>query len=321
MFNKMNLIIHNKIFRTLHVIVVMVLFHCGYAQYEDKSYLKKGDSALAVHLSKYIPESKFGPVVTPLNLTEAVKNPTYYKSARFSNANLTEFPEQLFLFPYLEEIDLSHNAIKVIPQNVNAFKTLRELHINANQITSLGAEITKCPMLEVLQIQNNPLEKISNEIGTMHSLREITIGEITSQCTVPPSLWTLTNLRKIKITNSHLTEIPVSIVNIKQLNELCLANNSITQLPNELFGLKNLTYLNLGYNKINNISASIKEFKNLTYLGVYYNPIVDLPLDVIALEKLKFLSCWQTSIPQTKIEQLKNAMPLTLVHETETGIH
>jgi Leucine-rich repeat (LRR) protein len=291
-----------------------------HAQYEDKSYLKNADS-LQAYISKFIPDSKFGPVVTPLNLAEALKNPTHYKCARFTNANLTAFPEQLFLFPYLEEIDISHNSITSLPSKLNTFKTLRELHVNNNQITSFGTEITSCPMLEVIQIQKNPLENITKEIGQMSTLREITIGEVSSKCAIPAELWSLVNLKKIKITNANLVEIPTAIANMKQLDELCLANNSISEIPEGLYTLQNITYINLGYNKINAISSSVNKLQNLDYLGIYYNPITTLPDEIMSLKKLSFLSCWRTQIPAGKIEQVRAKLQTTQVHDTETGIH
>jgi Leucine-rich repeat (LRR) protein len=303
------------------VLAVSLSFFSAIAQPEDKSYLKLSDPTSKTHINNFIPNSRYGPVVTPTNLAEALKNPTFYKSARFTNAGLTEFPEQIFLFPNIEELDMSGNSLTALPARLTELKQLKELHVNKNKLTSLGSEITMCSKLEVLQIQNNPLESISKEIGKMASLREITIGEIAKNCVIPLELWSLTNLTKIKITNAYLTEIPAAVSGLKQLNELCLANNAISEVPEGLYSLTKITYINLGYNKINSLSPSIKALENLDYLGVYYNPLATFPEEIANLKKLSFLSCWKTNLSPNEIEKARKKLPVTKVHDTETDIH
>lgn len=304
------------------LIAISVFSYCNIqAQPEDKSYLKKSNPDKYSHLAQFVPDSKYGPVVSPANLTEALKNPEIYKSARFSASGLTDFPEQLFLFPNLEEIDVSRNNIAALPLRLKEFKNLKELHVNKNKLVSLGSEITSCTLLEVIQIQNNPLENISTGLGSMKSLKEITIGEISSKCRIPAELWNLTGLRKLKITNANLTEIPVSIAQFKQLDALCLSNNAISDIPEELYSLKNITYINLGYNKIHSLSPAIKEMENLDYLGIYYNPLATFPEEIIRLKQLSYLSCWKTNISQKEIDEIRDKLPKTKVHNTETDLH
>ena len=312
LFSKLNLTIS---------ILSLFCYLTAIAQPENKSSLKQSDPSTKKQVNDFIPDSKYGLVVTLSNLSEALKNPTVYKSARFTNSGLTDFPEQLFLFPNLVELDISRNAITVLPKRLNELKNLKELHLNKNRLTSLGNEITSCSNLEVLQIQNNPLENISKEIGKMSNLKELYIGEIAPNCSIPSELWNLTTLKKLRITNANLKEIPNSISEFKQLDELCLANNSISEVPEGLYSLKNITYINLGYNKIKSLSSSIKTLENLDYLGVYYNPLVKFPEEIENLKKLTFLSCWKTKLPVAEIEKARKKLPLTKVLDTEVGIH
>ena len=300
---------------------VLISFFCAIAQPEDKSYLKQTAPASENNNDNFIPISRYGPVVTLSNLQEAIKNPSYYKSVRFSNSGLTDVPEQIFLFPNIEELDISWNALTVLPSRLNELKHLKELHVNRNQLTSFGSEIILCSKLEVIQIQDNPLQVISKGIGEMSTLREITIGEIARNCVVPKELWALTNLTKIKITNAYLTEIPAAVSELKQLDELCLANNFISEVPEELYSLKKITYINLGYNKISSLSSSIKVLENLDYLGIYNNPIAAFPEEISFLTKLSFLSCWNTNLTAREIEKARKKLPITKVHFTETDIH
>ncbi|MGB3949207.1 MAG: leucine-rich repeat domain-containing protein [Bacteroidia bacterium] len=299
--------------------LVFTLFQASAQQYEDKSYLKKNSTDN--HRAKLIPDSKYGAVVSQYNLDEALKNPDKYRSARFYQAGLKEFPEQLFLFKNLEEIDLASNQISTLPNRLTEFKQLKEIHVNNNKLTSLGSEITNCTQLVVLQIQDNPLKSISADIAKLTMLEELTMGEFAPECVLPNELWTLTNLKKIKITNANITQIPAEIKNFKRLDVLCLTHNAIASIPNEVYSLSTITYLNLGHNKIDKLSSDIIKLENLNYLGVFYNPLKSIPSEVMSLKKLSFISCWKTNISQKEIDKIKFRLPNVVVHDTETGLH
>jgi Leucine-rich repeat (LRR) protein len=289
------------------------------AQYVDQSYEKKFSTEN--HRAKLIPDSKYGAVVSQYNLDEALKNPDKYRSARFYQAGLKEFPEQLFLFKNLEEIDLASNQITVLPDRFTEFKLLKEVHVNNNKLTSLGTEITNCTQLQVIQIQDNPLKTITTDIAKMTMLEELTLGEFAPECKVPEQLWTLTGLKKIKITNGNITEIPVEIKNFTRLDVLCLTHNAITSIPDEVYSLNTVTYLNLGHNKIDKVSPNINKLENLNYLGVFYNPLKSIPWEVTSLKNLSFISCWKTNVPQKEVDKIKVRLPKVIVHDTETGLH
>ena len=302
-------------------LVSVFCYSTAVAQQGNKSKLKHSTPAVKKDVNDFVPDSKYGAVLTLSNLSEALKNPTAYKSAHFDNSGLTEFPEQIFLFPNIVELDISRNSIKKLPSRLNELKNLKALYVNKNRLTSLGSEITNCKNLEILEIQDNPLEKISKEIATMSALRELTIRETPKNCIIPSELWSMTNLTKLRITYAHITKIPTSISEFKQLKELCLANNSISEIPEELYTLSSLTYLNLGFNKIKQLSPSIKKLENLDYFGIYYNPLNNFPEEIYSLKKLSFLSCWKTNLPASEIENARKKLPLTKVIDSEKDVH
>ncbi len=288
---------------------------------QQKPLYKAPEPAQQKQVDNFVPDSKYGRVVTLSNLTEALKNPSDYKAARFTNARLTTFPDELFLFPNLVEVDVSRNAITVIPARLKEMKYLKDLFVNKNRLTEIGSEITSLTNLEVLMIQCNPLESISKEIGKMNALKELTIGEVPVKCAVPKEVWDLKNLKVLRIMYANLTEIPPSISEFKHLDELCLMSNSISELPEELFTLKNITYLNFGFNKIKSIPPSIKALENLDYLGVFYNPLTKFPDEIGDLKKLSILSCWKTNLPSSEVDLARKKLPKANVHDTETDIH
>ncbi len=308
----------------LNFIIVLISIFCWsrtMAQSGNKSNLTLSDPVSKKQVNDFVPDSKYGLVVTFSNLSEALKNPTAYKSARFTNSNLTDFPEQIFLFPNLIEIDVSHNAITKLPLRLNELKNLKDLYVGKNHLISLGDEITSCGNLEVIKIQDNPLKSISKEIGKLTALRELTIGQISPDCVIPVELWNLTNLTKLIITHANLSEIPPTISGLNHLTELSLENNSISEVPEELYSLKNIKSLNLGHNKIKFLSPSIKALENINYLGIYCNPLIKFPEEIGSLKMLLSIGCWNTNIPSREIEKVRSMLPQAKIRDIEKNIH
>jgi hypothetical protein len=55
--------------------------------------------------------------------------PQHLKVVDLSNNNLTELPPSLQKFTLLEELNLSHNTLKIVPQYVYDFKHMKKLNI------------------------------------------------------------------------------------------------------------------------------------------------------------------------------------------------
>lgn len=288
---------------------------------EDRSYIKLSNPAYKEIPNHHTPVSKYGNTVTFANLEIALKNPDAYFAANFYNSALTVVPEEIFLFPNLREIDLSHNSISVLPDKFKGLQKLKELHLADNKITSVGSEITACRNLEVLQLRNNPLKIVSKEIGEMSNLKELWIENTDPSCVLPQEIWDLYSIQKLRLMSANLTFIPPAISGFKVLDEICLSGNAITTIPDEIYSLKNLTYLNLGNNKITTVSSLVKNLEHLDYLGVYGNPVSQLPAEIASLKELSFLSCWLTNLPNSEIEKAKTALPQAEVHATNTDIH
>lgn len=303
--------------------IAVILFSASLAvnAQDDRSYLKLSNPAYKEIPQNHIPPSKYGNTVSFANLEIALKNPEVYYGANFYNSGLTSVPEEVFLFPNLREIDISHNSISVLPDKFKELKHLKELHLANNNLTEVGSEITSCINLEVLQLRNNPLKTVSKEIGGMINLKELWIENVDKDCNLPPEIWNLKSLQKLRLMSANLSFIPSGISHYSALEEICLSGNSITSLPEEIFQLKNLTYLNMGNNKLATVSPLINNLENLDYFGIYGNPISQLPNEIYGLKKLSFLSCWDTNLPDSEIEKAKKGLQSTNVHATNTDLH
>ena len=167
-------------------------------------------------------------------------------------------PDQLAsgLSDSLENLTLSHNRIKSLPDNVGDLYQLRTLDISQNAgslalPTSLG-NLTK---LLVLHIGN----------GTLY----------------PP------------FEGEQLVEVPDSLAQLTKLQILNLSHNSLWgELNPGIFQLPNLRVLDLslGQLEIGFPSTGVRKMKHLQYLDLDYNAIGEIPDDIGSLSELVSLS-------------------------------
>ena len=239
-----------------------------------------------------------GDVLT--NLEEKI-NYQQITKATLQFQNLRKFPLPLLKCTNIEEIDLSHNQISEIPDEIGQLKKLRRLYLNDNQIQKLPENVyTQLPDLEVLYLQNNNKNFVlSSNISQLTKLQQLQVSKLQA---LPETVWQLKQLQTLRIWNAHLTQISSNIKNLTRLEVLCLRGNNITQLPPEIFLLKQLTYLSLGENQISSIDSQINQLQQLEYIAIYNNPIQELPIIANQLPKLQILSCWDTNIDQKYLD-------------------
>jgi len=152
-----------------------------------------------------------------------------------------------------------------------------------------------------------------------------------------PEVIKLTNLTRLDIISSSLTELPIEIANLQRLSKLALRDNSLSKLPDELgsmqnlsvldlyrnqfsklpqpiFELKNLTVLNISSNKIKEIPPEIENLCNLTTFNISSNRLTALPAQIAKLQALKEIDLDYNSMQQLapEIGELKNLKKLLL---------
>lgn len=133
--------------------------------------------------TQVLPDSQI--VFTDLN--RALINPEKVYKLKLKKKRLTEVPAAVFtMFPNLRYLDLSHNALKEIPESLSSVSleflnvshnkltglpaaigtqdSLRRLILNNNDIVSLPAEIGNCKSLVYIDLWNNEMESIPDEI-------------------------------------------------------------------------------------------------------------------------------------------------------------
>ncbi|CAF3529513.1 unnamed protein product, partial [Rotaria sp. Silwood2] len=93
--------------------------------------------------------------------------------ADLSRNRFIEFPRILCSFFFLERLNLYHNVIKSIPEQIVQNHMLQTLDLSRNQLAFIPPALCRLPNLEVLIINNNKLVSLPEEIGQLERLIEL----------------------------------------------------------------------------------------------------------------------------------------------------
>ncbi|KAK7895771.1 hypothetical protein WMY93_021096 [Mugilogobius chulae] len=122
----------------------------------------------------------------------------------------TFIPGVIFELGQLLELDMSHNCLKCLSDDVGKLKGLKKLCVSHNKIQYLPSQIGILKFLEELDISFNEL----------HDL--------------PKSLSNLTKLRTLDADHNKLNQFPTEILGLCDLEELDLSGNKFEKLPTDL---------------------------------------------------------------------------------------
>ncbi|KAI7880781.1 L domain-like protein, partial [Lichtheimia hyalospora FSU 10163] len=87
-------------------------------------------------------------------------------------ASIEITPEAETMFPKLVELDLSFNALTILPEDLTAhLPSLRTLRANTNQISKISAKSLE--NLEIIDLANNDIAYLPPEIGRIRSIKEL----------------------------------------------------------------------------------------------------------------------------------------------------
>jgi len=187
-------------------------------------------------------------------------------TADLSRNRFTEFPRILCSFFSLERLNLYHNAIKSIPEQIVQIHMLKILDLSRNQLAFIPAPLCKLQNLEVLHLHNNKLVSLPEEIGQLKRLIELDVS-----C-------------------NDITQLPYQIGSLSNLRTLNVRRNMIIELPIEICALK-LIHLDCSYNRLVRLPLNLREMITLIELNVEQNPLEIPSASVCTLGLLHIMRC------------------------------
>lgn len=91
------------------------------------------------------------------------------------------------------------------------------------------------------------------------------------------SLFSLTSLNLLNISDTVLSELPAEISNLTNLQTLLLYGNEIAKIPDSIGELKKLKVLDISRNKLTRVPDAIASLSSLTTLNLSNNALVEFP--------------------------------------------
>lgn len=161
--------------------------------------------------------------------------------------NLAAFPEEIFeLADTLEILDLSHNALSCLPDDLWKLKKLKIAFFSYNRFAKLPSFLG-CDNLTMLGFKGNAIEVFDEDI-LPHSIK-----------------WLI-------LTDNNLKSLPRSIGKLQWLQKFPLAGNQIKKLPEEMAQCRNLELLRLSANELEEIPSWLLTLPKLSWLAFSGNP-------------------------------------------------
>lgn len=164
------------------------------------------------------------------------------------SCGLETFPDEIFdLADTLEILDLSGNALSVLPRDLGRLRKLRILFCSDNRFTELPDVLGSCPELSMIGFKANRIVD------------------------VPPRALT-PKLRWLILTNNNVRSLPAEIGDCSQLQKLMLAGNELTSLPESLAKCHRLELIRLSANQLQAFPAFLLAMPRLSWLAYSGNP-------------------------------------------------
>ncbi|MGJ7537847.1 MULTISPECIES: leucine-rich repeat-containing protein kinase family protein [unclassified Variovorax] len=164
------------------------------------------------------------------------------------SCGLTEFPRELFdLADSLEVLNLSGNALDMLPDDLNRLHRLRVLFCSDNQFITLPESIGRCHDLDIVGFKAN-------------------------QISVVPAAALPASLRWLILTDNQIEELPDSLGDCTRMQKLMLAGNRLRTLPQSMAALKQLELLRISANRFETLPAWLPSLPRLSWLACAGNP-------------------------------------------------
>jgi hypothetical protein len=136
-------------------------------------------------------------------IPESIKEARSLKYLHLQHCGLKELPRQIFT-PWLEELKIGGNDIKIIPDSIGCAKSLRMLTAWNNDLEYISEKIGDLKNLKRLDLGQNPCLKLPNSIIKLGEMEDIYIDENLPGLTSEQRAWIKRNMyRDVRETESN----------------------------------------------------------------------------------------------------------------------
>ncbi|NWH30804.1 MFHA1 protein, partial [Chloropsis hardwickii] len=198
-------------------------------------------------------------------------------------------PPRLAELGCLEELDLSFNRLRRLPEGLGRLRHLRTLDVDHNLLPSFPAPLLELTALEELDCSGNRhLGALPEGIAALRRLKILWLSG-TGLASLPEGLCQLTALESLMLDGNRLQALPAGFGRLQRLKMLNLSSNLLGEFPSAILALPSLEELYLSRNQLTVLPPHLCQLHQLRTLWLDNNHIRYLPDSIVLLHSLEEL--------------------------------
>jgi hypothetical protein len=237
--------------------------------------------------SKVFP-STLGDVVKDKAISEISNFLRRDNSGIFSvkDLSLMSFPD---MFKYsifstkIIKLDLSCNKLESISKSIGLLYNIEELDISRNRLRALPNSFKRLGKLRKFNISSNKIKSLPKSMGSLFNLEELILGH-NKLNNLPSTFRKLTTLRKIELSVNRFKSLPSLFSELRSLVDLAINYNLLVRLPGFIGSLTALQIVSASFNNLSSISQEVGNSTSLKTLNLANNRnLTCLPNEILDL--------------------------------------
>ncbi|NWR17541.1 MFHA1 protein, partial [Emberiza fucata] len=198
-------------------------------------------------------------------------------------------PPRLAELGCLEELDLSFNRLRRLPEGLGRLRHLRTLDVDHNLLPSFPAPLLELAALEELDCSGNRhLGALPEGIAALRRLKILWLSG-TGLASLPEGLCQLSALESLMLDGNRLQALPAGFGSLQRLKMLNLSSNLLGEFPSAILALPSLEELYLSRNQLTVLPPHLCQLHQLRTLWLDNNRIRYLPDSIVLLHSLEEL--------------------------------
>ncbi|NWW36014.1 MFHA1 protein, partial [Panurus biarmicus] len=198
-------------------------------------------------------------------------------------------PPRLAELGCLEELDLSFNRLRRLPEGLGRLRHLRTLDVDHNLLPSFPAPLLELTALEELDCSGNRhLGALPEGIAALRRLKILWLSG-TGLASLPEGLCQLSALESLMLDGNRLQALPAGFGRLQRLKMLNLSSNLLGDFPSAILALSSLEELYLSRNQLTVLPPHLCQLHQLRTLWLDNNRIRYLPDSIVLLHSLEEL--------------------------------
>ncbi|NWY57043.1 MFHA1 protein, partial [Chionis minor] len=198
-------------------------------------------------------------------------------------------PPSLAELGRLEELDLSFNRLRRLPEGLGRLRHLRALDVDHNLLPSFPAPLLELAALEELDCSGNRhLGALPEGIAALRRLKILWLSG-TGLAALPEGLCQLSALESLMLDGNRLQALPAGFGSLQRLKMLNLSSNLLGEFPAAILALPSLEELYLSRNQLTLLPPHLCQLCQLRTLWLDNNRIRYLPDSIVLLHSLEEL--------------------------------